>query len=110
MKIVSVNVGMPREVVWKGMTVWTGIFKEPEDGPVMISELNLAGDRQANLTVHGGHRRRSTHIPPSTTSIGEMSCRRRRSRGACSVRTSQPRGSGKTRFASVILSGSVLPF
>lgn len=54
MKIVSLNVGMPREVVWKGMTVWTGIFKEPEDGPVMIGELNLAGDRQANLTVQGG--------------------------------------------------------
>jgi MOSC domain-containing protein YiiM len=54
MKIASVNVGMPREVVWKGMTVLTGIFKEPVDGPVMISELNLAGDKQADLTVHGG--------------------------------------------------------
>ena len=54
MKIVSVNVGMPREVVWKGMTVRTGIFKGPVDGPVMISELNLAGDKQADLTVHGG--------------------------------------------------------
>jgi MOSC domain-containing protein YiiM len=54
MKIASVNVGMPREVVWKGMTVRTGIFKEPVDGPVMISELNLASDKQADLTVHGG--------------------------------------------------------
>jgi MOSC domain-containing protein YiiM len=54
MKIVSVNVGMPREAVWKGMTVQTGIFKEPVDGPVMISKLNLAGDKQADLTVHGG--------------------------------------------------------
>ena len=54
MKIVSVNVGMPRDVVWRGMTVRTGIFKEPVDGPVMISELNLAGDKQADLTVHGG--------------------------------------------------------
>ena len=54
MKIVSVNVGMPREVVWKGMTVQTGIFKEPVDGPVAISKLNLAGDKQADLTVHGG--------------------------------------------------------
>ena len=54
MKIVSVNVGMPREVIWKGMTVQTGIFKEPMDGPVMVGELNLAGDQQADLTVHGG--------------------------------------------------------
>ncbi len=54
MRIVSVNVGMPREVVWKGMTVQTAIFKEPADGPARISKLNLAGDQQADLTVHGG--------------------------------------------------------
>jgi MOSC domain-containing protein YiiM len=54
MKIVSVNVGMPREAVWKGMTVQTAIFKEPVDGLVTISKLNLAGDEQADLTVHGG--------------------------------------------------------
>jgi MOSC domain-containing protein YiiM len=54
MKIVSLNVGMPREVVWKGVTVKTGIFKEPVAGPVTISKLNLAGDKQADLTVHGG--------------------------------------------------------
>ena len=54
MKIVSVNVGMPREVVWQGMTVQTGIFKEPVAGAVMISQVNLAGDNQADLTVHGG--------------------------------------------------------
>ena len=54
MKIVSVNVGLPREVVWKGMTVQTAIFKKPVAGPVAISKLNLAGDRQADLSVHGG--------------------------------------------------------
>lgn len=54
MKIVSVNVGEPREVEWKGMTVRTGIFKDPVDGPVMIHPLNLVGDAQADLTVHGG--------------------------------------------------------
>ena len=54
MRIVSVIVGMPREVVWKNQTVQTAIFKEPVDGPVTISQLNLAGDRQADLTVHGG--------------------------------------------------------
>lgn len=54
MKIVSVNVGLPREVIWKGMNVATGIFKTPVDGPVHIGQLNLAGDKQADLTVHGG--------------------------------------------------------
>ena len=54
MRIVSANVGMPREVVWQGMTVRTGIFKEPVVGPVTINKLNLAGDKQADLTVHGG--------------------------------------------------------
>jgi MOSC domain-containing protein YiiM len=53
-KIVSVNIGMPRQVIWKGMRVQTGIFKEPVDDPVAINKLNLAGDKQADLTVHGG--------------------------------------------------------
>jgi MOSC domain-containing protein YiiM len=53
-QIISVNVGMPREVIWKGMTVQTGIFKDPVDGSVRIRKLNLAGDRQADLSVHGG--------------------------------------------------------
>ncbi|HZR33558.1 MAG TPA: MOSC domain-containing protein [Terriglobales bacterium] len=54
MKIISVNVGLPREVAWRGEMVRTGIFKEPVDGPVMIRELNLNGDQQADLRVHGG--------------------------------------------------------
>lgn len=54
MKIISVNVGLPREAVWKGITVRTGIFKEPVAGSVAIRKLNLAGDEQADLTVHGG--------------------------------------------------------
>jgi MOSC domain-containing protein YiiM len=54
MKIVSVNVGLPREAVWKGITVQTAIFKAPVAGPVTIGKLNLAGDQQADLSVHGG--------------------------------------------------------
>jgi MOSC domain-containing protein YiiM len=54
MKIVSVNVGLPREVKWQNKVVTTGIFKEPVDGPVMMRTLNLDGDGQADLTVHGG--------------------------------------------------------
>jgi len=54
MKVVSVNVGLPREVVWKGITVQTAIFKEPVATMVAIRKLNLTGDQQADLTVHGG--------------------------------------------------------
>jgi MOSC domain-containing protein YiiM len=53
-QVISVNVGLPREVIWKGMTVQTGIFKDPVERPVKIQKLNLAGDQQADLTVHGG--------------------------------------------------------
>lgn len=54
MKVVSVNVGLPREVTWHGHAVTTGIFKEPVAGRVALRTLNLDGDRQADLTVHGG--------------------------------------------------------
>ncbi|PYL34888.1 MAG: MOSC domain-containing protein [Verrucomicrobia bacterium] len=54
MKILSVNVGLPREVAWEGKLVTTGIFKEPVKSPVMLRRLNLDGDGQADLTVHGG--------------------------------------------------------
>jgi MOSC domain-containing protein YiiM len=54
MKIISVNVGRPRLVMRDGEPVSTGIFKEPVTGRVMMRTLNLDGDRQADLTVHGG--------------------------------------------------------
>ncbi len=54
MKLISLNVGLPRIVESNGEPVTTGIFKEPTQGPVMLRKLNLDGDRQADLTVHGG--------------------------------------------------------
>lgn len=53
-RLVSVNVGLPRDVSWKGRAVSTGIFKYPVDGPVMLRRHNLEGDGQADLSVHGG--------------------------------------------------------
>jgi len=53
-RLVSVNVGLPREVTWRGMNVTTGIFKRPVGGRVALRKLNLDGDRQADLRVHGG--------------------------------------------------------
>jgi MOSC domain-containing protein YiiM len=54
MRLVSVNIGHPREVIYKGKTVTTGIFKEPFEGRIRLRTLNLDGDRQADLSVHGG--------------------------------------------------------
>jgi MOSC domain-containing protein YiiM len=54
MKIVSLNVGLPRVVIDRGREVSTGIFKSPVAGPSMLRSANFDGDRQADLSVHGG--------------------------------------------------------
>ena len=54
MKVVSLSVGLPREVEWDGQTVLTSIFKEPVDRRLRVSKLNIEGDEQSDLTVHGG--------------------------------------------------------
>src|SRR5882724_5286632 len=54
MKVVSLNVGLPRTVEWKGKPVSTGIFKEPVSGRIALRALDLDGDGQADLSVHGG--------------------------------------------------------
>jgi MOSC domain-containing protein YiiM len=73
MKLISVNVGMPRPAPHEGRVVSTGIFKEPVAGPVFLRRLNLDGDGQADLRVHGGGR---TILP------GAKLDRRRRARAA----------------------------
>src|ERR1700746_395269 len=57
MKLLSVNVGTPRQVDWNGRQVRTAIFKHPVDGPRFVGRLNVAGDRQADLAAHGGEHR-----------------------------------------------------
>jgi MOSC domain-containing protein YiiM len=54
MRVLSVNVGLPREVLWRGKPITTGIYKEPVAGRVPLRRLNVDGDRQADLRVHGG--------------------------------------------------------
>jgi MOSC domain-containing protein YiiM len=54
MKLISLNVARPRLTVYNGATINTGIFKQPVSAPVQLRALNLDGDRQADLSVHGG--------------------------------------------------------
>ncbi len=55
--LVSVNVGMPADVAWRGKTVHTGIYKDPVVGSVMVRRLNIDGDGQGDLGGHGGEQR-----------------------------------------------------
>src|ERR1700747_1172931 len=57
MKVLSVNVGLPRDIEWKGRTVHTAIWKEPVRGRCRVGRLNLDGDGQGDLAGHGGEQR-----------------------------------------------------
>jgi len=77
MKILSISVARPRIVLSKGRQFSTGIFKEPVEGPVMLRRLNLDGDRQADLSVHGGPNKAvyaypSEHYPLWRKELPEM--------------------------------------
>ena len=56
--LVSVNVGMPKDVSWQGKTVYTGVWKRPVDGAAMVRRLNIDGDGQGDLGGHGGEQRK----------------------------------------------------
>src|SRR3954447_15950402 len=56
-RLVSVNVGLPRDIEWKGRRVHTGIWKAPVAGRCVVKRLNLAGDGQGDLAGHGGEQR-----------------------------------------------------
>jgi ferredoxin-NADP reductase/MOSC domain-containing protein YiiM len=56
-RLVSVNVGSPKNVPWRGKTVYTGIWKVPVEGPVMVRRINIEGDGQGDLAGHGGEQR-----------------------------------------------------
>jgi ferredoxin-NADP reductase/MOSC domain-containing protein YiiM len=56
-RLLSVNVGLPRDITWQGKTVHTAIWKAPVQGPRMVRRLNIDGDGQGDLAGHGGERR-----------------------------------------------------
>ena len=56
-RLLSVNVGLPRDIIWQGQTVHTGIWKTPVEGPRMVRRINIDGDGQGDTNGHGGERR-----------------------------------------------------
>jgi MOSC domain-containing protein YiiM len=56
-KLVSVNVGLPKDVQWRGQSVFTGIWKQAVDGLQTVRRLNIDGDGQGDLAGHGGEHR-----------------------------------------------------
>ncbi|MEP7369948.1 MAG: MOSC domain-containing protein, partial [Dermatophilaceae bacterium] len=56
-RLVSVNVGLPRDVQWRARTVHTGVWKRAVEGPRMVRKLNIDGDGQGDLAGHGGPHR-----------------------------------------------------
>jgi MOSC domain-containing protein YiiM len=57
MKVISVNVGQPREILWRGQMVRTSVYKTPVAGRLRVRKLNFDGDAQADLMAHGGEHR-----------------------------------------------------
>lgn len=56
-RLLAVNVGLPKEIAWRGRTVYTGIWKAPREGRLFVRRLNIAGDGQGDLLGHGGEQR-----------------------------------------------------
>jgi MOSC domain-containing protein YiiM len=56
-RLLSVNVGLPKDVAWHGKMVHTGVWKRPVDGPSQVRRLNTDGDGQGDLAGHGGEHR-----------------------------------------------------
>ena len=64
MKLLSLNTGRPRDVEWNGHTVRTSIWKSPREGRLRVASLNIDGDQQSDLSVHGG-REKAVYVYPS---------------------------------------------
>ena len=93
-RLLSVNVGLPRDVTWSGKTVRTGIWKSPVEGRRMVRKLNILGDGQGDLAGHGGEQRAVFVYKWSLINIGNA---------FSDVMTSSTASSEKTSLSKVFL-------
>ena len=105
--LLSVNVGMPKDVAWRGRTVHTGVWKTPVTGPQMVRRLNLDGDGQGDLAGHGGEQRAVLAYQIESYRHWQEFLGRDDLSTAPSERTSRSTGSPTTRSASATATGSV---
>ena len=71
-RLLSVNVGLPREVTWQGKTVRTAVWKSPVEGRRMVRKLNIVGDAQGDLAGHGGEHR-AVFVYQMNSLLGKLS-------------------------------------
>ena len=109
-RLVSVNVGMPKNVQWRDKTVYTGIWKTPVEGPVMVRRLNIDGDGQGDLGRPRWRTTRRHGVPDGVVRLLEdLPESRRPARPVTSVKTSPSPDSPMTKSASVTATASVTP-
>ena len=104
--LLSVNVGLPRDVTWQGKTVHTGIWKTPVKGRRMVRRLNIDGDGQGDLTGHGGERRPYLSIRWIPIGIGRTNWDETTSRTGSSERISRSTVYQIKRCVSETVTGS----
>ena len=104
--LVSVNVGMPKDVPWQGKTVFTGVFKDSVSGPRRVRKLNVDGDGQGDLAGHGGERGPCSSTRWTPTATGKESSAETTSSTDSLARTSRSKDRATTRSALVTVTGS----
>ena len=73
-QLLSVNVGLPRDIAWRGKTVYTAVWKDPVQGRRMVRRLNIDGDNQGDLVGHGGEHRAVLSTRSTRIGIGRNDC------------------------------------
>ena len=104
--LLSVNVGLPKDVSWQGRTVFTGVFKDPVAGPRRVRRLNVDGDGQGDLAGHGGEQRAVFVYQMDSYRHWERELGETTSSMDSSARTSPWKDSATTRCASAIATRS----
>jgi MOSC domain-containing protein YiiM len=105
-RLLSVNVGLPRDIAWRGKTVRTAIWKTPVQGGRMVRRLNIDGDGQGDLAGHGGEHRAVFVYQIDSITIGKANSVETTSRMGSSGRTSPSTACLTRRSASATVTGS----
>ena len=108
-RLLSVNVGLPRDVAWQGRTVHTAVWKTPVQGRRMTRRLNVDGDGQGDLAGMAANTGQSLSTRSNLTAIGKTSSVETTLPTASSERILQSKDWRILKFASAIITGSALP-